>query len=299
MIVAALAVTACGLFPSLDDLTDGGADVFAEATQDVTTTDVAPNDGGVKADASGDADANPCPSLHGPAMVLVPSNGQSFCIDSTEVTTAQYAEFVTAVAKGATVVAPPSGVCQWNTSVVPLSNSGSCNSDTTDSDAHPNRPASCVDWCDAYAYCAWAGKRICGAIDGGALAFNNFISAANQAYVACSANATQPYPYGSTYMKGYCNTKDLYDGGVGATVADTKSFAQCVGAFPGIYDITGNVEEWVDSCSEKGEGGTNDPCHETGDCFDYTATGAARCDNSDSDYRTSRGSDIGIRCCSP
>jgi hypothetical protein len=135
--------------------------------------------------------------------------------------------------------------------------------------------------------------------DGGVLDFNGFIGSANQTYAACSTNATLTYPYGNTYVQGNCNTKDLYEGGVGAGVADTKSFAQCAGGFAGIYDITGNVEEWMDSCLEKGEGGANDPCHESGDCFDYTATGPARCDNNDSDNRTSRGPDIGIRCCSP
>jgi formylglycine-generating enzyme required for sulfatase activity len=301
-VVAILTASACGLFPSLDDLTSGPADVTVETLADAAVDVALPLDATNETSDAGtgtDADAGPCPSLHGPSMVYVPANGGGFCIDSTEVTTTQYAEFVSAVAKGATVVQPSANVCQWNVSVTPLtSGDDGCTTDTTNPIAHANRPVSCVNWCDAYAFCAWAGKRMCGSIDAGVLPFNAPITNANQAYVACSANATQTYPYGKTYIKGYCNTKDLYDGGSGA-VADTKAFAQCVGGFPGIYDLTGNVEEWIDSCAEGGEGGTNDTCHESGDCFDYTTSGPARCDNDDSDYRTWQGTDVGIRCCSP
>ncbi|HEX4516783.1 MAG TPA: hypothetical protein VH054_24715, partial [Polyangiaceae bacterium] len=106
LLVAALAASACGLFPSLDDLTSGPADVTVETLGDAAV-DVAPpldatneaNDAG----AGADGDAGACTSLHGPSMVYVPANGGGFCIDSTEVTTTQYAEFVSAVAKGATV----------------------------------------------------------------------------------------------------------------------------------------------------------------------------------------------------
>ena len=194
-IAAALAASACGLFPSLDGLTgtpDGAGDSSSssDASSDVV-------------DAT-DADAGPCNSLHGPAMVFVPTSSGGFCIDTTEVTTTQYAEFVAAVGQGATVAAPASGVCQWNTSIAPL-NTGSygCTPDWTDPQAHPNRPMACVNWCDAYAYCAWAGKRMCGAIDGGVLPFTTTtIGPTNQMYVACTANETQTYPYGSTYVKG-------------------------------------------------------------------------------------------------
>ncbi len=288
MSIALLAVSSCGLFPSLDDLTRG-ADA---AAADATSADAA-------ADAVADAgDAGACVSLHGPAMVWVPTGGGGFCIDSTEVTTTDYAAFLDAVSKGATVATPSSGVCGWNASCAP-SITGACTTDTTDPVAHPNRPVACVDWCDAYAYCAWAGKRMCGAVDGGVLAFANVISPANQTYVACSANGTQAYPYGSSYVKGNCNTKDLYGDAGNNAVADVKGFPLCVGAFPGIYDISGNVEEWLDSCDEKSEGGANDDCHESGDCFDYVATGPARCDNNDYDSRSVRYPDVGIRCCSP
>ncbi|HEY2367131.1 MAG TPA: SUMF1/EgtB/PvdO family nonheme iron enzyme, partial [Polyangiaceae bacterium] len=167
--VIAATLTACGLFPSLSDLTDGGADVGTpDVTDVVVAKDATPSDGG--ADVAADADANPCPSLHGPEMVHVPSNGQGFCIDGTEVTTTQYAEFVTAVAKGATIATPSSGVCQWNASIAPLSSTSYCNSDTNDESAHPNRPVSCVDWCDAYAFCEWRHAHLCGKMGGGTLA---------------------------------------------------------------------------------------------------------------------------------
>jgi len=292
--VAMLVASAC--FPSLDDLTggDGGSDAMTdasfEASADVSASDV----------GSDTVDAGPCPSLHGPAMVFVPTSSGGFCIDSTEVTTTDYAEFVTAVGLGAPVAAPADGVCQWNTSVVPMNNgSYNCTPDWTDSQMHPNRPIACIDWCDAYAYCAWAGKRMCGAIDGGVLAFASVINPTNQAYVACSKNATQTFPYGSTYVKGNCNTKDLYEGGT-PMVGDVGSFTSCVGGFPGLYDMAGNVEEWLDSCNVQNEGGANDNCHENADSFNYVPSqGYAHCDNTDSDYRNLRSWDIGIRCCSP
>jgi formylglycine-generating enzyme required for sulfatase activity len=286
-------VSSCGLFPSLDDLTRG-ADAAAEAATDASSPD-APADADAGTIAS---DAGACTSLHGPAMVFVPTGAGGFCIDSTEVTTTDYAQFLDAISKGAPIATPPSGVCAWSSSVAPLTTTP-CSTDTTDPVAHPNRPVSCVSWCDAYAYCAWAGKRICGAIDGGALPFGNVIGATNQSYVACSANGTQTYPYGSTYIKANCNTKDFYGDAGNNAVADVKGFPQCVGGFPGIYDIVGNVEEWLDSCDERNEGGANDPCHESGDCFDYVSTGPARCDSNDSDYRAARYPDVGIRCCSP
>jgi sulfatase modifying factor 1 len=291
LVVSSLVIAACGLFPSVDGLS--GGDASLESGDELPAL---PDAGDASEASEAAADTGACPSAAGPAMVHVPIGDGGFCIDSTEVTTTDYAAFLDAVSKGAPVATPPSGVCNWNGSILP-STSGSCTTDTDAPDAHPSRPVACVNWCDAYAYCAWAGKRLCGAIDGGALPFASVIGPANQQYVACSANTTQPYPYGQTYVKGNCNTKDLYDGG--AKVADVKQFSACVGAFPGIYDIVGNVEEWVDSCDDQKEGGATDHCHEQGDCFDYTATGPARCDNDDSDPRTYRGADVGIRCCSP
>src|SRR5262249_6636582 len=120
-------------------------------------------DGGV--DVSADTTQS-CPSGRGPAMVLAKSlSGQTWCIDSTEGTQAQYAAFL---ADKAGDVSGQSAECQWNTSYVPLS---ACSRfPSFDPVARKNKPVSGVDWCDALAFCKWAGKRLCGAIgDGGSV----------------------------------------------------------------------------------------------------------------------------------
>ena len=291
--VGAVIVGACGLFPSLDGLTASDSAVAdaanvadAEAGADV----VMPS-----SDAGAEA---ACPSAHGPAMVQVPGGG--FCIDSTEVTNTEYAEFVTAVSMGASIAMPANGThCAWNGSIAPKTSGDGCTPSTTDTTMHPDWPVTCVTWCDAYAYCAWAGKRICGAVDGELVqeCYATVINPTNEWYEACSANGTRTYPYGSSYVKGACNTKDLYDAGF--AVANVEAFDACVGGYSNLYDMGGNVEEWFDSCQDLGEGGANDSCHESGDCFNYAATGFARCDNDDSDYRSFAGTDVGIRCCAP
>jgi len=159
-------------------------------------------------------------------------------------------------------------------------------------------PVTNVDWCDAYAFCLWAGKRMCGAIGGGALSMSNSNSTnpnLSQWYRACSGNGSVTYPYGSNYSAGACNapTGD-------ASIAPVKSFSGCVGGYPGIYDMAGNVEEWQDSCS--GNTGGTDDCREQAGTYGYYApdpAGSTRCDFIDSDNRSSQLDDVGIRCCSP
>jgi len=84
----------------------------------------------------------PCPGDAGPTMVRV----GSFCIDSTEVTVAHYAAFVDAYPS--LDAQPPA--CSFNTSLAPV----------WPEDAGvpaPDMPVRYIDWCDAYAYCLWAG----------------------------------------------------------------------------------------------------------------------------------------------
>jgi len=94
-------------------------------------------------------------------LVQVPSPlGGTYGIDRTEVSRAQYAKFL--VSKGSDTSGQPP-YCEWNKSYDPASSVRAAwpPLDTGD------HPVSQVDWCDAYAYCKWAQKRLCGKIGGG------------------------------------------------------------------------------------------------------------------------------------
>lgn len=197
---------------------------------------------GVDAGPDGDANAPPvdagraetdagtgCPGTDGPTAVRVSTGGASFCIDATEVTNVQYARFLASSPRTDQQLA----ACATNGSFVP--NAGW--------PGDPSMAVVNVDWCDAYAFCAWAGKRLCGKIGGDHLPVASRNDAAqSQWYFACSANGTRAYPYGASFDANACVT------GGGRAPAGSK--ATCEGGFPGVLDLSGGVEEWTDECTE-------------------------------------------------
>ncbi len=281
------AVGACSLFVDtggLDTETDDGGGL--DGTLDVSSPDAGDASAADASDASdasaadaGDASEGGCPSGKGPEMVAIPGG---FCIDSTEVTRGQYAAFL---ATSPSTAGQPA-VCSWNTNFTP----------SNWSPTPSNYPVASVDWCDAYAFCKWAGKRMCGAIDGGPLPFNSATNPnQSQWYRACSDNAALVYPYGNSYVAGTCNapTGD-------ASIAAVKSFAGCQGGFGGLYDMAGNVEEWQDSC--QGDAGPGDACRDQAGTFGYVSgdpVNSTKCTFLDTDSRGNHLGDLGIRCCYP
>ena len=233
--------------------------------------------GGDSSDAAKDAGSDgACPS----GMVTIPDAG--YCIDSTEVTRTSYAAFLASNPSTSTQLPE----CSWNASFIP----------TTWDTSQGSLPVVYVDWCDAYAYCKWDGKRMCGKIGGGPLPFSMATDpTASQWYRACSANGGLPYPYGNSYAAGTCNAA-VPD----ASIAPVGGFSQCLGGYPGLFDMSGNVEEWQDSCD--GTSGATDNCRDQAGAFDYSSgdpVGSTRCDFLDSDTRSAHYHDVGIRCCAP
>jgi formylglycine-generating enzyme len=73
-----------------------------------------------------------------------------------------------------------------------------------------------------------------------------------------------------------------------------KSADNCVGGFAGLFDMSGGMAEWVDSCI--GEDGMADACRIRGGSISGTAE-QLRCDWQDATARSTSSSYIGFRCC--
>lgn len=224
-----------------------------------------------------------CPRGRGPDMTLMPSG---FCIDNTEVTVAQYNEFLAAA-----LPVDTSGPCAFNTSYEVVSWVRNAFTD-------PSQPVAGIDWCDARDFCAWAGKRLCGRLGGGSLGYDDYATNQAQWYVACSLGGAQRYVYGNQARTGACHLDNpSHDVGTQAPVA---TFPECVVTGTRVYDLLGNLQEWTDACTEK-EMPEEDRCRVMGgvwyfgsqyvDCYFADPSGGVGIPRAAADYHT------GFRCC--
>lgn len=260
--------------PSGPDAGEGDATV-----PDASTPIEAGTDGSSSSGADGasvDAHTEGCAGTAGPKMVRVTAPSGSYCIDSTEVTAAQYAQFVAA---GVPVSSQPAE-CAFNTSFAPKKDV-----------AADQLPARHVNWCDARAYCAWAGKRLCGAVGGGPNLYDNPNLTTEEWFTACSANNTKTYPYGPTYDGSRCSGMEAGD-----VLVFAGSKTGCEGGFPGLFDMSGNVREWQDACKSELTGGT-ETCVTRGGASDDPAAMLA-CGARATDPRNYTTAHLGFRCCS-
>lgn len=263
---AAAAVTLALLGCTVDDLDVSGMPCPCpsgfdcdDATQtctrsaDVSTGATGPGGSGASGGAGG---GEPCP----PDMVHAfdESLGVSFCIDRTETTQSAYVAFLLDVGNASGIEQPEA--CAFNTELTHTPDA-SCPSFTTSSDL----PVWCVDWCDARAYCAWADKRLCGKIGGGALTpLDPGLVAQDEWYFACSRAYQRTYPYGDDPQPGYCNIPEENTPGNPDDNSDRAavgSFEQCEGGFDGMFDMQGNVTEWTDWCAGPGDGSGDENCY--------------------------------------
>jgi formylglycine-generating enzyme len=241
----------------------------------------------------------------GPCLPKMVSVGP-FCIDATEVSQREYAAFLAAMsmngdAGGDAGAGIGNQIAECATTNTSFSPGPTC----TPFSFNPasDYPMACIDWCDAFAYCAWQGKRLCGLVDGGSVPHeqNLFATTSDQWFAACSRNADgfHKYPYGNDYDGSVCNTKDYGEGGI-VPVGSAKS---CVGGYAGLYDMSGNVWEWEDSCRPVGNDSGASYCvvrgggYQTGGDF-FPDQFLSCLAHYDFNQRTTTNPDTGFRCCS-
>jgi formylglycine-generating enzyme len=240
---------------------------------------------------SGDSGAHDpqCGMPKGGPMVYAGSS-LKFCIDAREVTRGDYDVFVKATA-GSKPAQPP--YCDWNDTFDPLS-----------SPFGDDFPITGIDWCDALAYCKWADKQLCGALDTGEPTFE--YSAGKTMWSLACANgdgtATTGWATGMTApAAGVCQI-----GGLMAP-APVNAHANCRGEkapWDRVRDMVGNVAEWdAAGCFVKGfDAGTTPMDRKMIDCgirggFYGNDIATGQCFNNASRPIDTRDASIGFRCC--
>lgn len=307
---------ACGGKSKPLTLTDGAIASDAQTPNGGTTggggSSVAPGSGGSTvvlsgtgggaggaggARTGGSTGANPCPTKGGPSMVKLPAG---FCIDSTEVTRAQYAAWLS---QNPPVTGQPD-VCAANTTFAP---DAKCMGSATDPqyvclENCDDHPQVCIDWCDAHAYCKAVGKRLCGRIGGGANDADDYANPnASQWHHACTSRGANSYPYGDSYDPVACNGLDYWPKSQPPYKYKTLpvgSLPTCqsnVAGFTGVFDLSGSVEEMEDSCGTEGD--LEGWCNIRGGAF--ASSSHLACSSGAMMPRDVSDATIGFRCCSP
>jgi len=283
VVVLAFAVGACTPL-------NGPRDAAADAPPNPDTSADAPA-GDTASDTPVDAGATGCGRFtYGPKMVEARMLTKPVCVDSTEVTQAQYQQFLTAK-NGKTDGQDPE--CAWNVVYAP---SLMCTFDPVNLGSFP---VNGVDWCDAKAFCKWAGKRLCGGGNGGHITTDTISelqrSEVDEWTAVCSHNDQMAYPYGPSPLPEACNGGE--HSGMPRAIVAVGTTPGCEGGFPGIFDLLGNVHEWEDACYPfTGTGTRADKCWFRGGSYhdlDNSCTTAFEVSRDYVDYLC----DIGFRCC--
>lgn len=156
------------------------------------------------------------------------------------------------------------------------------------------KPTVAVSWDEAKELCATEGKRLC---------------TADEWTEACEGAEHSPYPYGFVRNAEACNHDKTYiipdDNAYQNPATRAQEIARlnqsepsgsrpgCVSSF-GVYDMTGNVDEWV--LNEAGN--ENGPVYQSGLKGGYWGPVRNRCRPETTDHnRWHHGYQIGFRCC--
>jgi formylglycine-generating enzyme required for sulfatase activity len=215
-------------------------------------------------------------------MTLITDAATPYCMDRTEVDNQHYAAFLAGNPNTSGQIA----ACSGNTSFSP---SGSCEGFNPGNE--PSKPVTCVDWCDAFAYCQAAGKRLCGAVGGGGVTIADATTAnKSEWYHACSEGGKRLYPYGNLYDTDACNGLE----GNFFGKLNVGQLVSCQGGYPNLFDLSGNLREWENACGGSG-------CLERGGGYLDSGTAATgntlKCTSAVVAGRLSVDKLRGFRCC--
>ena len=176
---------------------------------------------------------------------------KAFGLGKTEVTTAQYGDFVRESG-----YQPSPGCRLWNDRWIADPKSD-WRGDGLRKSPKPTFPVTCVNWNDAKAYAAWLSKKTGKAYR---------LPSESEWEYAVRAGTTTPRYFGMNSFEGVsislaCDNANVYDVTSQASYPFPYPYARCkdnvadlatVGSFKpnafGLYDMIGNVSEWVEDC---------------------------------------------------
>jgi hypothetical protein len=177
-----------------------------------------------------------CPASSGMIEVIVPGSSpvRSFCIDRLETTKAEFIAFKAAESDASLPDAP------FN-----------CTPSTTQLPTQPNRPAEGVSFCDAFRYCAWKGKRLCGSTTDGKML--PLAKAADPTASEWMATCSRFGAYDQQPVGCQLNKSTSFDVGSAPTCAVSYFAVQMIGggvttSYQTALDLSGNVDEWEGAC---------------------------------------------------
>jgi formylglycine-generating enzyme required for sulfatase activity len=230
----------------------------------------------------------------------------SFLLDTTEVTVAGYAACVRA---GACRPAAATIQKKWTKVESPEVWSSQCNRDRADRADHP---VNCVDWEQARAYCAWAGKRLPTSPEWEWAARNGKKGTrypwgkAAPAERPCWSGARAGPPPRKSWWQNLLRKDDEEEAPPSSVLEGLREGTCPVASHPeadnalGVKDLTGNVWEWTSSESVVGA-----DSHGRGGVTVKVARGGGWADRDPEVLRVSRiaknraddrGADLGFRC---
>lgn len=246
--------------------------------------------------------ASPPPEKGALLVLAEGARGACFWIDKTEVTVAQYRQYLKAAPAELSWSGADAESCSWKQQRTDPENVADDCTALTGAEDRPfesNKPIRCVDWCDALAFCRWAGKSLCGAE---IVNINVTTGETGMLWSAACSKRGTPYPYGDgkTLDATACNIgftrpqcANFLHGPCGPAAVSSALNCESPG---GAVDMVGNVAEWTANCGKEPPV-EKQGCSVKGGSFADQAEDRDCSTQTQYEHRDARQPGLGFRCC--